>query len=62
MKWYNPIKDFGFITPNDEGADIFVSYAGIVNSEDVKEDDHVSYFIETRKKGPMAVNVEKIDP
>ena len=58
IKFFNEAKGFGFITPNDGGQDVFVHVTGL--SEQVRENDRVTYSVENGKKGPNAVNVKVI--
>lgn len=55
VKFFNSTKGFGFITPANGGADIFVHVSGILN--DIYENDKVTYDVENGKKGLNAVNV-----
>ncbi|MFH6991082.1 cold-shock protein [Flavobacterium sp. FlaQc-48] len=55
VKFFNEEKGFGFITPNNGGAEVFVHASGL--SENIRQDDEVRYDIEEGRKGPNAVNV-----
>jgi len=55
VKFYNEEKGFGFITPNNGGAEVFVHASGL--SENIRQDDEVRYDVEEGRKGPNAVNV-----
>ena len=55
VKFYNSEKGFGFITPSEGGADVFVHAMGI--KEKIKEGDNVSFLLEQGKKGPNAKDV-----
>jgi cold shock protein len=59
VKWFNETKGFGFITPDEGGADLFVHHTGI-NSEGfktLKENEKVTFEIGEGAKGPCATNV-----
>lgn len=58
VKFFNDSKGFGFITPSDGGKDIFVHVSGL--TEDIRENDNVSYEVENGRKGLNAVNVKVI--
>ncbi len=58
VKFFNTTKGFGFITPADGGADIFVHVSGI--TQDIYENDKVTYEVQNGKKGLNAVNVKVI--
>lgn len=58
VKFFNDTKGFGFITPSNGGADVFVHVSGLV--DDIRENDNVSFDVENGKKGLNAVNVKVI--
>lgn len=58
VKFFNIAKGFGFIAPDDGGADVFVHQNGL--TEDITEGDKVSYDVENGRKGLNAVNVKVI--
>lgn len=58
VKFFNESKGFGFITPDNGSADIFVHVSGLKNQ--IKENDKVEYEVEQGKKGLMAVNVKLV--
>ena len=57
VKFYNEAKGFGFITPTNGGADIFVHSSGF-STRSIRENDKVTYEVEQGKKGLNAVNVK----
>ena len=58
VKWFNEAKGFGFITPDDGGKDVFVHQTSL--SDEIAENDKVSYDVEEGEKGPNAVNVKVV--
>lgn len=63
VKWFNPEKGFGFITPKDGSKDVFVHFSAI-QSNDFKtltENQEVEFGIENGPKGPAAVHVVALE-
>jgi cold shock protein len=58
VKFFNETKGFGFITPSDSKTDIFVHVSGLL--DEIRENDKVTYEVESGKKGMNAVKVERI--
>jgi CspA family cold shock protein len=62
VKFFNTEKGFGFIKPDDGGADIFVHISALQASglASLMENQKVSYETEPdrRGKGPKAVNLQ----
>ncbi|GAB1858055.1 cold-shock protein [Flavobacteriaceae bacterium MHTCC 0001] len=59
VKFFNRTKGFGFITPTDNGEDVFVHESGLIDR--INENDKVTFEVERGKKGLNAVNVEVIN-
>jgi cold shock protein len=59
VKWFNNSKGFGFITPDDGSADVFVHFSAIASDgfRTLEEGQAVSYDVEDGPKGPQASNV-----
>ncbi len=62
VKFFNTEKGFGFIKPDDGGADIFVHISAVQASglTGLADNQKVSYETEPdrRGKGPKAVNLQ----
>ena len=62
VKWFNSEKGFGFISPDDNGPDVFVHYSEIQSSgyRSLEENQKVSYTVTAGTKGPQATQVTPI--
>ncbi len=61
VKWFNRLKGFGFIEPEEGGADVFVHYSAIDGEgyRNLYEGDPVNYDEIDAGKGPQARNVNR---
>ena len=59
VKWFNDQKGFGFITPENAGADLFVHFSAIQGSgfKTLTEGQSVEFDVTQGQKGPQASNV-----
>jgi len=62
VKWFNHTKGFGFITPTEGGADVFVHYSAIQGEgmRSLNEGDKVQFEVTQGDKGPRATDVSVI--
>jgi cold shock protein len=62
VKWFNDEKGFGFITPDEQGTDLFVHHTAIQGDgfRTLAEGARVSYEAEAGPKGPKAVQVQAL--
>jgi cold shock protein len=59
VKWFNETKGFGFITPADGTADVFVHFSSIQGDgfKTLNEGQNVTFDVENGPKGLQAANV-----
>jgi CspA family cold shock protein len=62
VKWFNDQKGYGFITPEDGSADVFVHHTSILGEgfKTLAENQTVEFEILSSEKGPKAANVQKL--
>jgi len=62
VKWFNAEKGFGFITPDDGGADVFAHFSAIATSgyRSLDENQRVEFEIAQGQKGPQAANIRPV--
>lgn len=62
VKWFNADKGFGFIAPDDGGADLFVHFSAIQSSgyRTLDEGQKVEFEVSQGQKGPQAENVRPV--
>ena len=62
VKWFNATKGFGFITPEDGSADVFVHFSAIEGSgyRELAEGQRVQFDTSTGPKGLQASTVRAV--
>ena len=65
VKWFNPVKGFGFIERDDKEKDVFVHISAVKEAgiQKLFENDKLEFELseDAKGKGPSAVNIKKID-
>ena len=53
VKWFNPVKGFGFIVPDEGGSDAFVHISAVERSglTGLSDDQKVTFDLETGRDG-----------
>ena len=60
VKWFNDVKGYGFITPDDGGEDLFAHFSAIKMDgfKTLKEGQKVTYDLKVGEKGKQADNIK----
>lgn len=60
VKWFNPTKGYGFIQPENGGADVFVHISAVeqVGLTSLNEGQRLSYELATQKGKTSATKLE----
>jgi CspA family cold shock protein len=60
VKWFNDAKGFGFITPDNGGADLFAHFSQINSSgfKTLQEGQRVTFEVTQGQKGMQASNIQ----
>jgi CspA family cold shock protein len=62
VKWFNADKGFGFIAPENGGADVFAHFSAIASDgfRSLDENQRVEFEVTQGPKGPQAANIRVI--
>ena len=60
VKWFNPVKGYGFIQPSDGGRDVFVHISSVERSGlgSLTEGQVVTYDVTTERGKQAATNLK----
>ena len=62
VKWFNNEKGYGFITPDEGGADLFAHYSSIESDgfRSLAENQRVELEVAQGDKGPQAAHIRAL--
>jgi CspA family cold shock protein len=62
VKWFNASKGFGFISPDDGSADVFVHFSAIQGAgyKELSEGQRVQFETTQGQKGAQATDVRAV--
>jgi cold shock protein len=62
VKWFNGDKGFGFIAPDDGGADLFAHFSAIQGRgfRTLEENQRVEFDVAQGDRGPQAANIRAL--
>ncbi len=61
VKFFNTMKNFGFIKPEEGDEDLFVHESDVESMGYLNEGDNVEFETEQSDRGPRAINVKKVN-
>lgn len=62
VKWFNNEKGYGFITPDEGGADLFAHFSSIQTDgfKTLADNQKVEFEVTQGDKGPQASNIKPL--
>lgn len=60
VKFFNDMKNYGFIEPEDGEEDLFVHRSDLEDANFLQEDDEVEFEVGEGERGPRAEKVQKL--
>ena len=63
VKWFNDVKGFGFITPDDGGEELFAHFSAIEMKgfKSLKEGQQVTFEVVEGPKGKQATTIKPVE-
>ncbi len=63
VKWFNDVKGFGFITPDEGGEELFAHFSAIEMKgfKSLKEGQRVTFEVVEGRKGKQATHIKPIE-